>query len=86
MSTEKDKLEIDDIGCLEAINHLYAYLDGEIKDKESITEIEHHMKHCRNCFSRNELESLLTERIKTSAKSTAPKHLQKRIKNIVNSF
>lgn len=86
MDTEKDKFVIDDIGCLEAINDLYAYLDGEMDDNESIAKIEHHMKHCQNCFSRSELESLLTERIKTYAKNKAPKNLQKRLKNLVDSF
>ena len=86
MNTENDKFEIDDIGCLEAINGLYAYLDGEMDNKESIAKIEHHMDHCRNCFSRSELESLLTERIKKSAKNIAPKNLQNRLKNLVDSF
>lgn len=86
MSTEKDKAGIEDIGCLEAINGLYAYLDGEISNQESIAEIEHHMKHCRNCFSRNELESLLSRRIKTSATNKTPKNLQKRLKNIMDNL
>lgn len=86
MNTGKDKFENDDIGCLEAINGLYAYLDGEMHDEKSIAKFEHHMNHCRNCFSRKELEGLLAERIKTSAKNKAPKNLQKRLKNLVDSF
>ena len=86
MSNGKDKIEIEDIGCLEAINGLYAYLDGEIDDKESIAKIEHHMDHCRNCFSRIELERELTKRIKKSAKGDVPLNLQKRLKDLIGSF
>lgn len=86
MSIEKDKAGIEGIGCLEAINGLYAYLDGELSDQESIDEIEHHMKHCQNCFSRNELEGLLTQRIKRSATNKAPKNLQKRLKTLMDKL
>ena len=86
MTNEKDKAGIEDIGCLEAINGLYAYLDGELSDQESIAEIEHHMKHCQNCFSRNELESLLSQRIKTSAANKAPKNLQVRLKTLMDKL
>ena len=86
MNTGKDKYEIDDIGCLEAINGLYAYLDGEMDDKESIAKIEHHMGHCRNCYSRIELETALTERIKKSAKNEVPKKLRERLRNLMDNF
>ena len=37
-----------DIGCLRAIEALYAYLDGELEDPGSIEEVEHHLSHCRS--------------------------------------
>jgi anti-sigma factor (TIGR02949 family) len=77
MSGEKDKPEIDDIGCIEAINGLYAYLDGEM---------EHHLGHCRNCFSRIELERTLTKRLKRSGKDHAPEKLQNRLRNLIDRF
>ena len=86
MSNGKGKIELADIGCLAAINGLYAYLDDEIDDKESIAKIEHHMGHCRNCFSRIELERALTKRIKKSAKGDVPLNLQNRLKNLIDSF
>ena len=45
-----------DIGCLRAIEAFYAYLDGELDDPESIADFEHHLGHCRSCFSRIEMD------------------------------
>lgn len=86
MSHDKHDHEDDDIGCLEAINGLYAYLDGELDDAEAIAQIEHHMSHCRNCFSRNELENALTERIRKSVKDKTPESVQNRLKDLMDKF
>ena len=58
-----------DIGCLEAIEGLYAWLDKEIDDEDSIREIEEHIRHCQSCYSRAEMEKVLTERIRKSARA-----------------
>ena len=59
--------ERDDIGSLEAIEMFYAYLDGELGDTESIDDFEHHLAHCRSCFTRIEFEQLLTDRLRENA-------------------
>ena len=76
----------DDIGCLEALEAFYAYLDGELDDPESIADFEHHMGHCRSCFSRTEIERALTERIRTSGKSQAPEALKARLRNLMDKL
>lgn len=76
----------EDIGCLRAIEAFYAYLDGELDDPESIAEFEHHMAHCRSCFSRTQMERMLTERMKKTAKSKAPEALKLRLRNLLNKF
>lgn len=86
MSDAKDTSQIDEIGCLEAINGLYAYLDGEMDDPEAIAKIEQHLGHCRYCFSRIELERALTARIRTSAKSHTPETLQSRLRDLMDKF
>ena len=86
MSDVKDKSGIDEIGCIEAINGLYAYLDGEMDDPESMAKFEHHLSHCRACFSRTELESALSKHIRKSAKSRAPEKLQKRLRNLIDKL
>jgi anti-sigma factor (TIGR02949 family) len=86
MSQDKDTPQINDIGCIEAINGLYAYLDGEIDDPNAIAEIEHHLGHCRNCYSRIELEHALTVRLKQSGKDRAPEKLQNRLRDLIDKF
>ena len=75
-----------DIGCLQAIEAFYAYLDGEIEDPKSIEEFEHHMRHCRSCYSRPDVERLLTQRIAESARAKAPEMLQDRLRALMDKF
>lgn len=76
----------DDIGCLGAINGLYAYLDGEMNDPEAIRKFEAHLEHCRACFSRLELETALAEHIRRSAKSQASDKLHARLRDLIDGL
>ena len=76
----------DDIGCLEAIEALYAYLDGELGDDVSIEQVEQHMEHCRSCYSRIEIEKALNERMRRSAKHESPEALRKRVGKLMEKF
>ena len=40
MTNEKDNKEIEEIDCTEAIDNLYAYLDGEISDIKIINKLK----------------------------------------------
>ena len=75
-----------DIGCLEAIEALYAYLDGEIEEPESRAAFEHHLGHCRSCFSRLELERRLAEHARRAAQSSAPEALRSRLKGLLEKI
>ena len=86
MKKDKDKSGIAEIGCLEAINGLYAYLDGEMKDPKSIAEFEHHLEHCKACYSRTELENALGRLIRKSAKGDAPEQLQTRLRKLIGGL
>ena len=86
MSHAKDGSDVDEIGCLEAINGLYAYLDGEMDDPAEIAKFEHHLSHCRICYSRTELESALARYIRKSAKGHAPETLQDRLRRLVDKL
>jgi len=61
-----------DIGCLEAIENFYAWLDDEIKDPAAIREIEEHIRHCDSCYSRAEMERALTSHIRQTARVDEP--------------
>jgi len=80
------KAKQQDIGCLQAIEAFYAYLDGELEDTQDIAEFEHHMEHCRSCYSRKEIETLLTTRMQKSSRSQAPGTLQGRLRDLMESF
>ena len=75
-----------DIGCLDAIEAFYAYLDGELDDPASIADFEHHLEHCRSCFSRVELEKALNERIRKTAKRESPDALRERVGKLMEKF
>jgi mycothiol system anti-sigma-R factor len=85
-STKDTHQHNDDIGCLEAIEAFYAYLDGELDDPQSIADFEHHMSHCRSCLSRAEVENMLTRRMRESAANGAPKSLQDRLRKLMDEF
>mgnify|MGYP001818667560 CR=1 FL=1 len=79
-----------DIGCLEAIEGLYAWLDKELENPDSISSIEEHIRHCESCYSRAEVEKLLTERIRRAegpqAAGKAPAALKSRMKKLIDQF
>lgn len=87
MSNGKDDPHThDDIGCLEALEAFYAYLDGELDSPEAIADFEHHMQHCRSCYSRSEIERALTTRIGESSKTHAPDALRARLRKLIDKF
>jgi len=75
----------EDIGCLEAIEALYAWLDGEL-DPADRAGFEHHLGHCRSCFSRAEMEKALTERIRETASEKASRGLKSRLRKLMGEF
>ena len=61
---------------------LEAYLDGELDDPVSVADFEHHLEHCRSCFTRIELEKMLNERMQKTARRESPQALRERIGNV----
>lgn len=86
MSHGKDDPHTDDIGCIEALEAFYAYLDSELESPDAIADFEHHMEHCRSCYSRSGIERALTEHIRNSGKSRAPDALRARLRNLIDKF
>ena len=86
MSDIHGKPGIEEIGCIEAINALYACLDGELDEPDEIAKFEHHLSHCRVCYSRTELETALARYARDSAKARAPGPLQDRLKKLIGKL
>ena len=76
----------DDIGCLQAIEMFYEYLDGELKDPRDIEDFEKHLGHCRSCVTRAEMEKLLTVRLKKVARKRAPERLHSRLSKLLDEL
>jgi anti-sigma factor (TIGR02949 family) len=86
MSKQTDHIDVEEIECLEAIDSLYAYLDGELSDEATLAKFKQHLKHCHSCYTRSELEGVISERIKTSGKDEAPASLQHRLHDLMDKF
>ena len=86
MSDDRDNHEIDDIGCIDAINDLYAYLDGELDAPEAVAKFEHHLEHCSACYSRIELETALGRLIRVGGEAPAPGRLQRRLRKLIDDI
>jgi anti-sigma factor (TIGR02949 family) len=84
MSEQKDVVTPEEIGCLESIETLYAYLDGEVRNPEDVAKFEYHLSHCRSCYSRAELERRLSGRIRSSGVLQMPDDLRDRIKDLLS--
>lgn len=76
----------EEIGCLESIEVLHAYLDGEIGDPAELARIEHHLGHCRSCYSRAELERRLGQRLGAGGRQRAPESLQRRLRALLDKL
>ena len=72
MSSDK---EMARISCEDVLNKLYAYLDREL-DALTAEEIDHHLDHCRECFSRAEFERVLRGRVAKSTDRETPPEVQ----------
>ena len=83
--SKHNESNIEEIDCLQAIEMLYAYLDGELDDDE-LAQYEHHLGHCRSCFSRSQLETALNKRNQESSKGEAPAEVQNRLRNLIDKL
>lgn len=86
MKDDLEKLHIDDSDCMEAMDHLYAYLSGELGDKVLLSKVEHHISHCKSCFSRAELERELNKRLTESSRDEPSVALKKRLRDLLDNL
>ncbi|WP_428622463.1 anti-sigma factor family protein [Sedimenticola sp.] len=84
--TEMHHTHTFDSDCLEAFDHLYAYLNGEIEDQETLDKMEHHLAHCKSCFSRAQMERELNMRMKQAGQDEVPESLKNRLKDLMDTL
>jgi len=86
MNDELDKRPTDDSDCLEAMDHLYEYLNGELEDKATLQKIEHHLNHCKSCYTRSEMEREINKRLKETNKDEIPDSLKNRLQDLIKNL
>ena len=85
MTDQHDHKHDDEIDCLIAIEHIHAYIDGELNSEE-MRPFEQHLGHCSSCFSRKELEMRITNSMQESTKDEIPDSLQQRIRGLLDNL
>jgi len=73
------------LSCEDVLDHLFAYLDGEL-DAVIGEDIERHLEACRGCFSRAEFERRLRAKLAEAAAVEAPEALRRRIRLLIERF
>ena len=86
LTKPENNSEVIDTDCLEAFDHLYAYLNNEIEDEATLAKVEHHLSHCKSCFSRAQMERELNERIKKTGKDKTPEKLKNRLSQLIDDL
>ena len=86
MTGDTDKPGSEEIDCLEAIDNLYAYLDGELDDRAVLEKFEAHLSHCRSCYSRAEMEKALNRRIGQAGRGDVPESLRHRLRGLIDKL
>lgn len=87
MNDSRRTKDIRDIGCLESIEAMYAWLDGELRGPNEIAQFEHHLEHCRSCYSRAEMEQALTARLREKSGREKPSGtLKRRLNKLMDDF
>jgi anti-sigma factor (TIGR02949 family) len=86
MTDKTYKPVANEIDCLEAFDHLYAYLNNEISDPTDLANIEHHLSHCKSCYSRAQMKRELNKRMKDAGKDELPDSLQNRLRGLMDDL
>jgi len=87
MSKRKSLPDATDSDCLQAMDYLYAYLSGELDDDPPrFSIVEHHLSHCRSCFTRAEMERVIDKRLRDSGKGGTPESLKKRLHKLLDDI
>jgi len=71
------------IPCMEAIERIHAYLDGELEEATA-SDVAHHFKVCQRCYPHLRLEERFREALREAQKrETCPDHLRSQVLEIL---
>lgn len=78
-------IQSETINCEEALRLLAVYLDGELHGGEH-TNVEHHLKACRSCFSRAEFERRLKSELSHLGRDDVRPAYEQQIRQLISQF
>jgi len=71
------------ISCMEAIERVHEYLDGELEEAAA-SDVAHHFKVCQQCFPHLRLEERFRAAIRDSQKGErCPDHLRAQVLEVL---
>jgi hypothetical protein len=73
------------IGCREAVEHLFSYLDEQVRVGRQ-REVEYHLMQCRACSDRTEFERRLKARLRGIGQHPVRPAFEQRIKELIQSL
>jgi hypothetical protein len=77
--------DVRTIDCEEALRRLFDFLDAELAGAPQ-REMEHHLEHCRSCFSRLEFEKRLKAHTADLGRGPVSEDLERRVRALLDSF
>jgi anti-sigma factor (TIGR02949 family) len=73
--------------CLDSLDQIFSFIDGQIDDEELIAEIEEHIKYCRRCYDVVEFEKRIQSFVQSSlCKDDVPEEVCCRAKDMLKKF
>ncbi|MGQ0813063.1 MAG: zf-HC2 domain-containing protein [Gemmatimonadota bacterium] len=77
--------EVRKLTCEEALRALATYIDGEL-DRGDQEAVQHHIEHCKSCFSRAEFERRLKLQLAGIGHQHVNADLAGRIRALIRDF
>jgi mycothiol system anti-sigma-R factor len=75
------------MSCLESLDQIFAYIDGQISEKEIMEEIEEHLQHCKRCWDVVDFEKRIQSFVKDQGcDEKMPNDVLNRAHNILTKF
>lgn len=71
-----------EITCREAVERLWAFLDGELPDTEAAA-IRTHLEACSRCYPHFDFQKAFCEFLRSRRQESAPSELRSRIREIL---
>lgn len=73
---------MDDMTCRDAVERLWAFLDGELPATEAAA-IRSHLEACSRCYPQFDFQKAFCEFLRSRSRESAPSELRARIRELL---